>query len=526
MTGKDEIKIGKTPEGQTVAETPEVSAPGVERQFQGVYGKWLGDPDRRYGRLISSRSIPAHTKIEMLADPVVALCQGYVGSTLVRAKRIIECVDEKKRLFFEAMFQAWEQEFMLQASMAVALGSCGLIKKFAFQRPAPRDIGAAPVWTARADPLIITGFDQLYPVGSSPKFDNKNRHFEGMNTPDGPIDVYYSLWLTINKAWGFGSYQGWGRLRNVYRDWWMKQFGRDLYLVHLQKAIDRIALVGFPSGKTNAGKAHKDIAIETGDSARSGATVALPSSVYEQQDTMTGEKKLMAAAKWTLKFLEGSHAVAEFHTVDDHHDSKIALAYLVPPQMFMYVRQSSLGGPTTAEVLGDLAEHLLMLDAADIDAHINKYVFPPVARANFPPDSPPVRVRTIGLEPDARAGLLEIVTSLFNRAEVDALAYFDLSEGVRRLGLPQPADVLQVEPGGDGDGEGDDDLPGPEGRGELRAAAGEEEGLPSRETLEAIVADQLPPVPTRAVIPSDAEQRRAWRQLRAALPEIFEEDDE
>jgi hypothetical protein len=304
----------------------------------------------------------------------------------------------------------------------------------------------------------------------------------------------------------------------------MKHFGRDLYLVHLQKSIDRIAKVTFPKGKTSAGKPHKDIAVETGDAARSGSTVALPSSVYHQEDTMTGEKKLTTALKWTMEFLEGSRAVADFHTVDDHHDSKMSLAYFVPPQMFMYVRQSSLGGPTTAEVLADLAEHLLMLDAADIDTHINKYIFPPVERANFPPDSPSVRVRTVGLEPDARAGLLEIVTKLFERGEVDALKYFDLSEGVRRLGLPQPAGVPQVGPEGDGDEEGDEgNLPGPEGRGELRAAG--EEGLPSRETLEAIVSDQLPPVPTRAVIPSDAEQQRAWRQLRAALPEIFEEDE-
>jgi len=53
---KDEkvITLGKTPQGQVVAETPGMSAPGMsapgtQREFMGVYGKRLGDPGRHYG---------------------------------------------------------------------------------------------------------------------------------------------------------------------------------------------------------------------------------------------------------------------------------------------------------------------------------------------------------------------------------------------------------------------------------------------------------------------------------------------
>ena len=116
----EQVVLGKTPTGKIVAETPVYSAPGAPRQFLGVYGEWLGDPDRRYGKLTSSRKIPAHTKIEMLGDPIIGLCQAYVGSMLVQANRVIECTDKEKLDFFEAMFRAWEREFYLQASMAVA----------------------------------------------------------------------------------------------------------------------------------------------------------------------------------------------------------------------------------------------------------------------------------------------------------------------------------------------------------------------------------------------------------------------
>jgi len=511
MTKVDETaRIGKTPQEQVAAETPAITAPLAQRQFMGRWGEWLGDPDRRYGHLHSARSIPAHTKLEMLTDPVIALCQGYIGATLVRAKRVIECTDENKRRFFEATFRTWEREFILQAALAAALGAVGLIKKFAFTTPRPVEIDAPPVWAAVATPYVIEGFDAVYPVGSSPRFDAKRRHFQGMNTPDGAIDVFYTLWLTIGKARAFGSYEGSGRLENVYQDWWMKYFGRDLYLVHLQKNIDRVAEVIYPPGTTQAGKSHRDIAVATGDAVRSGATVALPSSVYEVVDPMTSETKLSALRKWAIRFLEGSQSVGEFHEVDDHHDSKMALGYFVPPQMFMYVRQSSLGGPTTADVLGHLAEELLMLDAADIDTHVNKYVFPPIARANFSPGSPPVQVRTVGLEPDVRDQLLEVVKVLMARMETDT-SIFDMPEALGRLGMPvrgQEAKSEMQEAGGR------------EGTG---LAAADEDDSPPREVLERMVQEDLTPVPGSVDLISDPDVRRAVRRLREVLPEVFEE---
>lgn len=512
MKKQDTATIGKTPQEQIAAETPAITAPLTQRQFMGRWGEWLGDPDRRYGHFRSARSIPLSTRLEMLTDPVISLCQGYIGATLVRATRVIECTDEPKRRFFEAMFRAWEREFILQAAMGSALGAVGLIKKFAFAVPRSVEIGAPPVWTATATPYIIEGLDAVYPVGSSPRFDAKRQHFQGMDTADGKIDVFYSLWLTIGKARAFGSYQGVGRLESVYKDWWMKHFGRDLYLVYLQKNIDRVVEVGYPVGKTQAGKSHQEIALGTGDAVRSGATVALPSTVYEVVDPMTGETKPSSVRKWALKFLEGAQSVGQFHDVDDHHDSKMALGYFVPPQMFMYVRQSSLGGPTTADVLGKLAEELLMLDAADVDYHVNEYIFPVVARANFSPDSPPVRMRTVGLEPDVRSDLLEVVKLLMSRMETDT-SIFDLPEALGRLGMPTKGENRE---------EGGVMEEGPEG---TSLAATDESENPPREVLERIVQDELTPVPGTTAIISESDVRRAVRRLREVLPEVFEDED-
>jgi len=435
MKQKPTYQVGKTPQEQTAAETPRTSAPGVQHQFWGTYGYWLGDPERRYGRLQSAQNIPAHTKLEMLRDPVIAMTMGFIGATLVKAKRVIECVDEPKRRFFEAMFRRWEQEFILQAAMAVALGSCGLIKRFAFERPQPSEIEAAPVWTAAATPYIVRGFDAVYPVGTSPKFDNKGREFLGIETQDGTVDVFYSLWLTLGQARAFGAYGGSGRLENVYKHWWIKNFGWDLYLVWLQKNANPAVKVEHPPGKDSAGKSHQAIALGTGDSLRSGATVAVPSSVYKMVDQLSGDERLAAVKKWTVEFLESSSRVGQFHEMENQCDDKIALGMLLPPQAIMDVTGGDLGGPTSADKLTKLAETLLLMDAADIDRHVNDYVFPAVERANFAPGSPRVRVRTVELEQDSRTMLFEIVKVLLGKMGADT-GEFDLVEALRRLDLP------------------------------------------------------------------------------------------
>lgn len=531
------IFIAETPQGQLVAETPETSAPGVNRTLLGVYGEWLGDPHRRYGHLTSARHVPIHTRLEMLTDPVIALCQGYVSAMLVRATRVVECADERKRLFFEAMFRAWESEFIRQAALSVALGSVGLVKKFRFTRPKPMGVGDPPVWTAAADPLIVRGFDSVYPVGASPKFKDRGRHFCGIETADGPIDTFYALWLTAGRPRAFGSYLGYGRLQSVYNDWWMKYFGRDLYLVHLQKFIDRITVVRHPEGKTRDGRRYSDIARATGDAARAGATVAMPSAVYEVTDAVTSEQKLSAVRKWEMDFLEGTGAVVQFHQIDDHHDAKMALGYLVPPQMFMYVRQSSLGGPTTADVLGRLAEQLLMIDAEDIDQHVNAYVFPAVDRANFPPGSPPVKVRTVGLEPDARGELAELIRVLFSRADAD-VAYFDTLEAMQRLGLPVRASLPErdegEEPGTEKDKDQNEEQEGEtemdEEKTETEAQAGgigarSGNDQPPMEVLERIANTPLPPLPGRPDgedLITERDVDRVLRRLKREIPELFE----
>lgn len=429
--------IGRTPQDQIVAETRAETPQVTSGAFWGSQA-WLGDPESRYGRLVSSRRVSMSAKLEMLSDPIVAFTMGYITTVLTRARYRIECADENKRRFFEAMYGAIHREFTLQAAPAIALGSLGLIKKFEFAVPSPMDINASPVWTSDVTPYILTGFDQIHPHGSRPTF--KGGHFTGIERANGPkIDVFYALWLTRGREEAFGNYMGNGRLNNSYRHWWMKEFGLDLYVVYLQKNIDRVVRVEHPPGgiENAAGeviKSYRDIAKETGDKVRSGATVTIPSTVYETVD-LGGEERLSAIKKWAIDFLEGTQSVGAFHEMEDHLDQKISLGMLVPPQVYLNVKQSALGGPTTADVLSKIAERLLLIDAVGLDLHLNEYAFPIVDRANFPPGSPPVKKITYALADEDLTMLRGIIKALMSRLDVD-VSMFDLKEGLIRLGMP------------------------------------------------------------------------------------------
>jgi len=244
---------------------------------------------------------------------------------------------------------------------------------------------------------------------------------------------------------------------------------------------------------------------------RAGSNVALPSTMYEDV-SMTGEEELTSVRKWTVEFLETNTDPGRFHELEDQCDQKMALGMLVPPQSFLNVKQSALGGPTTADVLVELAEELLIMDAQDIDRHVNEYVFPAVARANFPADSPRVRVRTEGLESENTELLHEIIGILMKSPDADK-SIFDLRGALERERMPV-VDRGEVE-----------EEPVSEGQGAEGAALVERvmaqasgEGL-DRETLERILADPLPRVPPVEEI-VDEEIRQALGKLAEDVPEL------
>lgn len=440
----DKPTIGKTPQKQIASETPKTAKPSVTGTW-GAMINLLGDPDNRYGRLLRSDRISMVTKLEMLSDPVIAITAAYVSSKLVRAEYEIRCKDPTIQRFFEAMYSAFHREFMLQASMAVLLGSCGLIKKLHFEVPKPIEEDDPPVWTSSATPYICTGFDQANPIGARPKFDKDGR-YEGFSYSGGDVDRVYSLWLTIGRHMAFGKYSGWGRLTNVYKMWWLGEFGYDQLAVHMQKFVDRAIIVDFPPGKTQDGREHGDIAIAKGDDIRANATVALPSNVYGVQDEMSGTEKLSAVRRWAVRLLESAENIDAFIKLADHLDSRKAMSMLLPFQTYQAVKQSSLGGPTTADVLGKLATNMVLGEANELDMHVNEYLFPAILQWNFGPTAPRVVKRTTGLNEYDRGELFQLLKILASRMDSTTALQIDEGELAHRLDVPMRNTVMIERP--------------------------------------------------------------------------------
>lgn len=444
MTESEKPTIGRTPQGQIESETPKTAKPSITSTWGGMINL-LGDPDTRYGRLLRGDQISMSTKLNMLSDPVIAITAAYVSSKLVKAEYEIRCKDATIRRFFEAMYAAFHREFMLQASMAVLLGGCGLIKKLAFQVPKPIREDDTPVWTSSTKPYVCTGFDQANPVGATPRFDRDGR-YEGFSYSGGDVDRVYSLWLTIGRHMAFGKYSGWGRLNNAYKMWWMGEFGYDQLAVHMQKFVDRAIIVDFPAGKTDDGQEFADIAIAKGDDIRSGATVALPSTVYSVFNDLDGTEKLSAIRKWAVRLMDSAENINAFTELADHVDSRKAMAMLLPLQTYQAVKQSSLGGPTTADVLGKLASDLLIGEANEIDMHVNEYLFPAILAWNFGPDAPRVIKETTGLNEYDRGELFELLKVLASRMTSAVATEIDHQELAHRLGVPMRDVVMVTRP--------------------------------------------------------------------------------
>jgi len=266
-------------------------------------------------------------------------------------------------------------------------------------------------------------------------------------------------------------------------------------------------MVEHPAGTDkDSGKKHSALALATGDAVRGGATVAVPSSVYETVDQMTGDTRLAAVKKWAVSFLEGGKSVHEFHEVEDQCDRKISLGMFLPYQAIFEVTGGDLGGPTSADKLTDLAEQVLLMEAADVDRHLNDYVFPQVSKANFPPSSPLVRVRTTGLAQDTRAQLMEIIKVVMGKMSTDTNV-FNLLEALRTLDMPVNEPLAQTNEGASSVG--------------LQADDESDEPLTPEQMAE-MAREQLSRPPDAIDIPDEDEIRQTVRRLRDVFPEVFD----
>lgn len=426
-------KLQQTPQGHTLPTTTPVAGGNPSlRNPLAPYLHWLGDPEDRYGTLKSPRDVPIATLLKMMYDPVVALASSFVGAILVNAEFVIECRDVEKRHFFEEMFQAVRFEFVLQSLPSLLLGYQALIKTYEFADPL-----LYPSWKSSVSPYVIAGFEQVHPLNASPRFEDG--HFDGIAIAgsSAPVSAFYSLWITYGKHLSFGDYAGTGRLRNAYPAWWRKHFGLDLYSVFMQRNIQPTPLVRHPPGKTDEGVPYQQYAKQVAEAHFAGAPILLPSDTYITENP-DGTETMTSIQKWMIDYIRSDGDVDQFHRVTGAENKEIMMGLLVPWQALDQAQMSSLGGKSTTEELGDVARDGLVNAAREQDYHINKYLFEPLDRLNFPVGSPPVRMRTMGIRPRDQKNLSDIIKLIGTQDGVAQTIFelLNLPQAMIQLGLP------------------------------------------------------------------------------------------
>lgn len=395
---------------------------------------YMSSPVDRLGKLIDPRFLTLDHMQLMMYDELIMFLMQYQTSQLVNAQYEITGADPEQTNFIKAWYDSVHLNLMLSCAPAVHFGWQAIIKRFAFQAP---DWPEGDVsWQGSVEPYIVREFTQIDQQFARPLYDEQG-HFNGIGQDGGPdVPVMHALWLTIGGHWVAGDPMGWGTFRAAYVPWWKKHFGDDQETLYMQRGVDPAVVVRHPSGMPKDGPlTYSQIALGIGNSVRGGMTVAMPSDTYPIVDDGGYTQKPSGARKWDIDYLINTGDVSNFMNLEDRQDKRICRAFLTPDQAILESKSMGLGGPNTAEVLGNIAEDCQMQNAAQIDDHFNKYVFPIILRANYGSKAKPVQKKTVRLSDRAKVHLKDAFQALLGRADVK-VPWIDGKRVAEQLGIP------------------------------------------------------------------------------------------
>jgi hypothetical protein len=418
-SGKPLIPVVKaTPHGFVPASDNLPTTMPLSDPFAAMSG-YMESPRTRLGKRGRAQNISFDTLLEMQRHPLILMLMAYQGALLVNAEYTIKCSDAAQRRFFEVMYRNVHRELMLACSPALFFGSVPLVKKFAWEVPTNDD--PAPIWQGTVDPVILSGVEQIHPQLARPAW-SKTGAFEGIKVQGSKqnVPIPYAFWLTIGKHLAWGDYYGFGRGFSVYYPWWQNQFMDDQQVLNIQRGIDPVARIRHPSGRNEVtGEANSDIAKRIADNMRSGRSLTIPSDTYPALAEQGYESKPSGVRQWDADYVYNEVDITPWLDQLSRSERLMAMAMMIPPQAVLESKSLGLGGPNTAEILGTVAEDTLMIDAASIDDHINKYIFKFLVNSNFGPGAPEVVKETTGLSGRAKEKLQNAWDQLIGQADTD-----------------------------------------------------------------------------------------------------------
>lgn len=378
------------------------------RQQSAVYVSW-DEQLHTLGKPFDATRIPLSKLYQMRRDPMIAFALQFVKVPLIRAPWYIDCQDAQVAAFIDDSLRRVYARIILQYCLALDFGFSAIVKRFQFMQPEgvyldpeDPDTPEKPIWDeGNVDAIVWKPFVALPPEDVEPKWTAAG-DFNGINwvvardVPSGFLGQYdnsnnnvknvgveHALWATNERDSVFGSIWGYPRIGYAYRYWWSYWYNWALADRHFEKDADPPMIARYPDDKgvDDEGNEvdYRSIALSVGEDARSGSTVAMPSTVI--QSAVDG--KPTAVPEWDLKSLDAVGNFQAFNDRFEYLDIQKLRSIMVPEQAFFEGKGGTSSRNVAAE-MGDTFQESQAVLMAEIDDHINRFVIPQLVNVNFP----------------------------------------------------------------------------------------------------------------------------------------------
>lgn len=357
----------------------------------------LGDP-------FDDERIPLSRLALMRRDPILSFGMAFIKTPLAKAKWHIDARDNNGPNAQVAANVDWTirriyASYVFQWSNALDFGFSAIVKRWEKKIPTGTYIDVdpdtgekteLPLWNEGGiEPIVFKPFIPLRPQNADPVWSNDGE-FDGiLYTPDGggegeakKIDVAHALWATHAKEENFGSIFGYPRLAYAYRYWWSYWFRWAAADRAFEKKADPSTIVRHPSGSYEDEDGniipYRDIAQNIGQLLRNGATVTMPSDVYESD--LDG--KPSSVPMWDIDFTKDAVDFEPFDSSFEYIDIQKLRALWVPEQALI-----EGGGGTSsrnvAKEMGSSFEESQAVIANQLVETINRWIIPQFLATNF-----------------------------------------------------------------------------------------------------------------------------------------------
>jgi hypothetical protein len=432
----ESLKNGKTVERQRKL----AARLAQERKFATTMsqtGSWVnwGDMSEALGQPFNVNKIPLSKLDQMRRDPMISFGLMFVKVPIIRARWKIECVDPQRAAFVENALKQIYGRFVLAYLNCLDYGYSPIVKRFEYTNPDWTYVDPATdeqklVWPYKTiQALTWKPFMPLNPRHARPKFNSKGE-FSGIDfmpgssdwsygvfssnsgrTADIPLD--WSLWATNEKDSEFGSLYGYPRTGYAYRFWWSYWYKFGISDRAFEKWGDPPFVIFHPADEgveDEDGNAidFGDHALATAEQLRSGANVAMPSSVIRGYT----EDRPTNIREWDFEQIETTANFSALNESFEYLDIAKLRAVLVPEQSLVEGKGGSSSRNVASE-FGQLLKESQAVVMEEIDDHINRFMIPQLLEANFG-DGPSCRKVTTGFDPQDVETMRAIVQGVVN----------------------------------------------------------------------------------------------------------------